>query len=556
MLRGNKLKGLLAELRMLRAERHSYCLQRPFSTISVAIPPTIQSGKSVAACCGVVALAYACHVSTSAVENLARASGNPSYSTEDVSLRDGMEGRELWVTYHGGVYDLTSFAKEHPGGAAFIKSAAGGAIEPWWQYWKKHSQSKVDVKALIAKYKVGELSDWDGDTTPIDLYDDEPPRNIERQHLVMAKEPLETETWTPRLNEQLLTPADALYVRNHAPVPRVPSAEGHKIDFVLHTADDPEILMRSVQLGNLMEESPQKVVPSVLQCAGNRAADNIKATGPTGFSGSEFETMGVGMAGCGIWGGASLKNVLENVYGGYSIMLEENLWVEFHGLDGYFTSVPLEVANDCFRDALIATHMNGEPLNRDHGFPARLFLPGVIGARSVKWLSKVVLRRGEGESPWNARYYKAKLPGEAETLKDMPSAMKLPVQSIMLTNDASPSQPGGSQFLNRSASRLLSGVAYSGFSGDSIAKVQVSTDQGLSWNDAKLTDSLKQFQEKDSSVKKGQYHWVKWELDTCYKDTKEVWVRAFSSGGETQPAEPKPNPGYLFNGYHKVPVVG
>jgi sulfite oxidase len=516
----------------------------------------MNSGKSVAACCGALALAYACAESNFAAEKLALASGSAMYTADDVSLRDGMEGRELWVTYHGGVYDLTDFAKEHPGGAAFIKSAAGGAIEPWWQYWKKHSQSKVDVNALIAKYKIGEHSDWDGDTTPIELFDDEPSRNIEHQHLVMAEQPLETETWTPRLNEQLLTSADALYVRNHAPVPRVSSADGHKIDFVLHTADDPEILMRSIQLGNLIKEKPQKVVPSVLQCAGNRAADNIKATGPTGFSGSEFETMGVGMAGCGIWGGASLKNVLESVYGGYSIMREKNLWVEFHGLDGYFTSIPLEVANDCFRDALIATHMNGEPLNRDHGFPARILLPGIIGARSVKWLSKVVLRRSEGDSPWNARYYKAKLPGEAETLKDMPSAMKLPVQSIMLTNDASPSEPGGSQYLKRSDSRLLSGVAYSGFSGDSIAKVEVSTDQGLSWNEAKVTDSLKQFQEDDSSKEKGNFHWVKWELTTGYKDAKEVWVRAFSSGGEIQPAEPKPNPGYLFNGYHKVPIVG
>lgn len=33
--------------------------------------------------------------------------------------------------------------------------------------------------------------------------------------------------------------------------------------------------------------------------------------------------------------------------------------------------------------------MQWQPLNRDHGYPLRVIVPGVIGARSVKWLDSI-----------------------------------------------------------------------------------------------------------------------------------------------------------------------
>jgi sulfite oxidase len=46
-------------------------------------------------------------------------------------------------------------------------------------------------------------------------------------------------------------------------------------------------------------------------------------------------------------------------------------------------------------DIILAYEMNGEPLTRDHGFPLRLICPGMVGAKSVKWLSIISVVRSE-----------------------------------------------------------------------------------------------------------------------------------------------------------------
>lgn len=41
-------------------------------------------------------------------------------------------------------------------------------------------------------------------------------------------------------------------------------------------------------------------------------------------------------------------------------------------------------------DVLLAYEMNGKPIPKDHGFPIRVIVPGVVGARNVKWLGNKV----------------------------------------------------------------------------------------------------------------------------------------------------------------------
>ena len=47
-----------------------------------------------------------------------------------------------------------------------------------------------------------------------------------------------------------------------------------------------------------------------------------------------------------------------------------------------------------------AAFVSGSSLPLDHGFPVRVVVPGVTGARSVKWLSRIIASKEESQSHW------------------------------------------------------------------------------------------------------------------------------------------------------------
>lgn len=57
-------------------------------------------------------------------------------------------------------------------------------------------------------------------------------------------------------------------------------------------------------------------------------------------------------------------------------------------------------------EPLLAYEMNHQDLPPDHGYPVRVLFPGMIGARSVKWLGKIILSNAESPSPWQQIDYK------------------------------------------------------------------------------------------------------------------------------------------------------
>jgi DMSO/TMAO reductase YedYZ molybdopterin-dependent catalytic subunit len=73
--------------------------------------------------------------------------------------------------------------------------------------------------------------------------------------------------------------------------------------------------------------------------------------------------------------------------------------VVFEGLDGYRSTVLLEDA--LAEEVLIAEHLNGEPLDSDHGAPVRLISPNQYGFISTKHLCRIEVHTTEPENRYH-----------------------------------------------------------------------------------------------------------------------------------------------------------
>lgn len=96
----------------------------------------------------------------------------------------------------------------------------------------------------------------------------------------------------------------------------------------------------------------------------------------------------------------------------------------------------MDAALDPRCEVLLAFEMNGKPLPLDHGFPVRVIVPGVAGARNVKWLGRIAVSKKESDKLWQARDYKAFSPSATPETVDYDRAApihEMPVNSAITT---------------------------------------------------------------------------------------------------------------------------
>jgi DMSO/TMAO reductase YedYZ molybdopterin-dependent catalytic subunit len=74
-----------------------------------------------------------------------------------------------------------------------------------------------------------------------------------------------------------------------------------------------------------------------------------------------------------------------------------------HGQDGYTTNVP--TADLTGGKAMVATRYAGEPLDSDHGGPARLLVPHLYLWKSAKWLNALQFTERDEAGFWELRGY-------------------------------------------------------------------------------------------------------------------------------------------------------
>jgi DMSO/TMAO reductase YedYZ molybdopterin-dependent catalytic subunit len=57
-------------------------------------------------------------------------------------------------------------------------------------------------------------------------------------------------------------------------------------------------------------------------------------------------------------------------------------------------------------EPILAWALNGKPLDRDHGFPLRVIMPGWYGVANVKWVNEIHLQEGRFLGNYQARWYR------------------------------------------------------------------------------------------------------------------------------------------------------
>ena len=88
----------------------------------------------------------------------------------------------------------------------------------------------------------------------------------------------------------------------------------------------------------------------------------------------------LGAIGVAEWAGVRLCEILDRAG-----LKEKAGWVMVEGLDAVRVA-SAAAAEGPRRDTILATGMNGRPLPPDHGFPARVIVPGWAAVASVKWV--------------------------------------------------------------------------------------------------------------------------------------------------------------------------
>jgi DMSO/TMAO reductase YedYZ molybdopterin-dependent catalytic subunit len=101
--------------------------------------------------------------------------------------------------------------------------------------------------------------------------------------------------------------------------------------------------------------------------------------------------VGGGLVGNALWTGVRLRDVLAaaQIQSGATQIVGR-------AVDGFTVGFPTSWALDPSREPMIALGMNHEPLPAEHGYPARLIVPGLYGyVSATKWLSEIELTTRE-----------------------------------------------------------------------------------------------------------------------------------------------------------------
>ena len=195
-------------------------------------------------------------------------------------------------------------------------------------------------------------------------------------------------------------------------------------------------------------------------------------------------------------------------------------WVAFKARDGYSESLPMSLVLGA-AEILVAYELDGAPLPMNHGFPARMLIPGHYGMKGPKWLDSIELVNHESGGYWEQQGWDHNAVVKTTARIDMPgdgAVIKLGVVS-------------------------LSGVAFAGTRG--ISKVEYSIDGGSQWTPVPFEPPL------------SDLTWVLWsaEWTPAREGAYRLIVRATDGTGALQDQRSAPSFPSGATGYHSIQVA-
>ena len=348
--------------------------------------------------------------------------------------------------------------------------------------------------------------------------------------LVHDPEGLNTATW-PTPTRDLITPAEQFFTRSHAPTPI--------IDPRTWRLEVTGLVARpmTLTLGELLQRYREREVTSTMVCAGLRRSEFLTLGPLPGELPWGPEPVSTGR-----WSGVALTDLLRDVG-----LVDGARHVEFIGLDcverlgqrfGFGGSIDL--AKALSPEVLLASRLNGAPLPADHGFPLRMVVPGWTGARSVKWLGRIVVAAEPSENYFQRKAYRVQRDVNPDDVRDVTAGVALteaPLNAVIV-------DPGPEAVV--SAGRVpLRGWAM-GRGGRRVTAVEVSADGGARWSPARILAGG------------AAWAWSLWEAAfELQPGTHTLMARAEDCDGSAQPqalADTWNVRGYNNNAWHRVTV--
>ncbi|MCV2360972.1 sulfite oxidase [Paucibacter sp. TC2R-5] len=325
------------------------------------------------------------------------------------------------------------------------------------------------------------------------------------------------ETKRQAFGNGLITPAEQLYVRNNLPAPSVSILENRDAwEISIEGVKQPRVLsLRELKTMGL------ETTPMVLQCSGNG-----RGFFPNKPSGTPWT---VGAAGCVVWTGVSVRQLVESLGGtlaGMDFMTGTGGELLPEGLDPKSIMVERSVPAKAMADALLAWEMNGVPIPLAHGGPLRLIVPGYQGVNQIKYVKRLAFTAQESDAKIMAHGYRISPPG-AKADPSQPSVLEMNVKSWIT-----------SPLPERAAAAGQVQIQGLGFGGQrAVKRVEVSVDAGKTWKEARLV-----------GPDLGKYAWRQFVLAAKLPaGTHTLMSRAIDTAGNVQPEQRLENVGGYNN---------